>query len=96
MRRFGILCILLVIVGSFGFSFLRYQANQADADNWFNLHWRSSFAQHIWLQTAFGLHRDGDNRAAYLSNNRPTLHVVVHALRVKRLPPRLKMNSLPH
>lgn len=80
MRRLRITLLIFVIVGSFGFSFLRYQANQADADNWFNVHWRTTFARKHWLRTVFGLHRDGDNQAAYLASDPATLHVVVHAL----------------
>lgn len=85
MRRLSIVLLCLIIVGSFGFSFLRYQANQADANNWFNLHWRTAFARQHWLRTVFGLHRDGDNQAAYVANDPATLHVVVHALPGKTL-----------
>jgi predicted Zn-dependent protease len=79
MRKFVTVFLLLIIVGSFGFAFIRFQANDGDQQNWFNQHGRSSFAQSSFLRSAFGLHWDGDGQYMYLSARPPALTLVVHA-----------------
>ncbi len=58
--------LLTIIVVSFGYATIRYQANSEREDTWFNTHWRSGFAEHATLRWLFGLHRAGDRRAGYL------------------------------
>lgn len=79
MRKFVTAFLLLVIVGSFGFGLIRFQANESQQKNWFNQHWRPSFAQSSILRTMFGLHWDGDGRAMFLGAHPPMLTLVFHA-----------------
>lgn len=76
-RTLQITGLLVIIVASFGYAGIRYQANRQDERTWFNQHWRSSFARHASLRWLFGLHRDGDNQRAYLAVQEPSTLTLV-------------------
>lgn len=57
--------LLIVIVSSFGFAWLRGMARGGE-DSYFNRAWRERFAAYPWMRAALGLHFDGDARADYL------------------------------
>lgn len=64
-RIFIAVCLLVVIVFSYSFVFLKFMAQGADT-NYFNTHSRQWFARvPLWRQI-LGLHYDGDGRADYL------------------------------
>ena len=58
--------LLVIIVASFSFAFLRYQANIGDDQSWFNRTWRVQAAEHLLVRWALGLHQAGDGRSDYL------------------------------
>jgi predicted Zn-dependent protease len=66
-KFFVILGLLIIIVLSFGYVFLKIQAQGAE-DDYFNQHWRAKFAEVPWLRHILALHNDGDARADYLGN----------------------------
>lgn len=58
--------LLVVIIVAFSFSFLRYQANNGQPNNWFNTRWRIRAAEQPLIRWALGLHQAGDGRNDYL------------------------------
>ena len=58
------LVLFIIVIGSY-FT-IRYFATVADEDNWFNEHWRESFAQYPIVRDFFSLHWDGDGKTDYL------------------------------
>lgn len=60
-----VIILLLIIIFSFSFVYLKSQA-LGPATNYFNQHWRASFAAIPWLRHALALHNDGDAKADYL------------------------------
>lgn len=62
--------LLVVILVTFSFSFLRYQANNGQQDTWFNMHWRDRAAEHPLIRWILGLHQAGDGRSDYFHPER--------------------------
>jgi len=80
MKKFlTILFLLLVIIISFGFVFLRLEA-QGGNNNYFNTHWRTVFARHELMRAMLGLHFDGDARADYLGKSYGNIVVEVDSM----------------
>ena len=73
-KSLAIIGLLMVILVSFGFVTLKLAAS-ADEHNWFNKHWRSTFAANPRMRGLLGLHFDGDGRADYLGPQ--TKHILI-------------------
>lgn len=68
MKKFlVIVALLLIIVFSFGFAWLKIQARGPETND-FNQRWRARFARSAWLRNSLGLHWDGDARTDYLGS----------------------------
>lgn len=66
-KFFVIVVLLLIIVFSFGFAWLKSQAQGAE-NNYFNSRLREKFARIPLWRTVLGLHYDGDAKADYLGH----------------------------
>ncbi|MFA6588284.1 MAG: matrixin family metalloprotease [Patescibacteria group bacterium] len=89
-RIIQILALLVVIVIVYLFVFIRFYANTANENNWFNNHFRTSLAKHDFWRSVFNLHRDGDGQAAYLAKNK--LAVVIYTTEDNQISAEVKNN----
>lgn len=80
MKKFFIISLLLIlIVVSFGYSFLKISAN-GDEYSYFNTNLRKDFSKNLFLRNLFGLHLDGDGKSDYLGNKYKKIVVAVFAM----------------
>jgi predicted Zn-dependent protease len=89
-RIIQILALLVVIVFVYLFVFVRFYANTANENNWFNNHFRTSFTKHQTLRSFFNLHRDGDNQNEYLTKSK--LAVIIYTNEENQVSPDVKNN----
>ncbi|MFH1207584.1 MAG: hypothetical protein V1668_03175 [Patescibacteria group bacterium] len=66
MKKTFIVLLILFIIIVFGSLAIRYFANTAEPDNWFNRDYRARFSRYPALRFVYGLHWDGDAKADYL------------------------------
>ncbi|MFA6553364.1 MAG: matrixin family metalloprotease [Patescibacteria group bacterium] len=64
-RTFTVFLVIFIII-VFGSLAIRYFANSAEQDNWFNREYRSRFSRYSFLRSVYNLHWDGDAAADYL------------------------------
>lgn len=78
-KFFAAVCLIFLIVTSFGFVALKLGLLGSD-DNYFNQHLRNRLAAKPWLRNLFSLHYDGDSRADYLGSRYDNILIEVDAM----------------
>lgn len=85
MKRFiTIIILLIIIILSFGFVWLKSSAQGAE-NNFFNRNLRAYFAAVPWLREVLALHFDGDRKADYLGRRYKKIMIEVDLMNTKSM-----------